>query len=180
MRSSNQKERLQKLREGEGTFVYDGGFFDTESVPGIPALGKDGNQLRQVILKTVETDDGKSVQVIDPDASGKGALVWKRAPRFFRKELEVLRLRIPGVFAEHVESGDDPKRPNERKPSLKAASDVKGKAPALFLELPKGKPVFVGDPRLALKLRCMGQVREVLKTKDEPKKTKDEPSKLGE
>lgn len=155
MRATNQKERLQKLRQGEGTFVYEGGFYDTESVPGVPLLGKDGNQARSVVFKTVEDEEGNKVQIVDPDSGEKGSLVWKKAPRFKRTELEVLKLRIPSVFAEHEE-------PGAQGTQLVAKAGIDGNAPALWLELPKGKSVFVGDPRMALKLRCMKQVRELV------------------
>ncbi len=158
MRSANQKERLSKLKQGEGTFVYQGGAFDTEAIPGVPMLGKDGNQLRSVIFTTVEDSEGKKVQVVDPASSEKGELVWKRAPQFKRIELEVFKLRNPGVVAEHTEHGE---KKGSRLPSLTAKPDANGKVKPLYLEFPKGKPVFVGDPRIALKLRCFGFMKEV-------------------
>lgn len=163
MRSSNQKERLQKLKQGEGTFVYLGGACDTEAVPGIPMLGRDGNQLRSVVFTTVEDGEGKKVQVVDPNSSEKGELVWKRAPQFKRTPIETYKLRIPGVFAEHVESSMVEvagKTKEVRVPSLTAKPGADGKAKPLFLEFPKGKPVFVGSPALALKLRCLSFFKE--------------------
>lgn len=158
MRASNQKERLQKLKQGEGSFVYQGGAFDTEAVPGVPMLGKDGNQLRSVIFTTVEDSEGKKVQVVDPASSDKGELVWKKAPQFKRTELETFKLRAPGVAAEHVEHGE---KKGTRLPSLTAKPDSNGKVKPLFIEFPKGKSVFVGDPRIALKLRCLPFMKEV-------------------
>lgn len=158
MRTSNQRERLQKLKQGEGTFVYLGGAFDTEAVPGIPVLDKHGKQLRSVVFKTVEAEGGRKVQVVDPDSDDKGELVWKRAPRFLRKEMDPFRVRLTGVAAEHVEDGDGI---NVKLPSLAAKADVNGDVPQLFLEFKKGEEVFVGDPRIALKLRCLPFFREV-------------------
>jgi hypothetical protein len=150
MRDSNQKERLAKFKQGAGTFVYQGGAFDTEAIPGVPAKAKDGSQLRAVVFKTYEDEDGKQHQVVDPDASEKGELVWKKAPRFKRIPLETLRLRIPGVYAERGDDG-----------VLTPKTDANGDTPALWLELPKGKKVYVGDPRLALKLRTLGFCKEI-------------------
>jgi hypothetical protein len=162
MRSANQKERVQKLRQGEGTFVYIGGACDTESVPGIPMLGPDGNQMRSVVFTTVEDSEGKKVQVVDPKSSDKGELVWKRAPQFKRIPLDVFKLRAPGVAAEHVDEAPSADGKSTVKvPSMTAKAGADGKAKALFLEFPKDKPVFVGDPRIALKLRCFPFFKEV-------------------
>lgn len=169
MRASNQKERLEKLKQGEGTFVYLGGACDTEAVPGIPMLGKDGNQLRSVVFLTVEDGDGKKVQVVDPESNEKGEPVWRRAPQFKRIPIEVFKVRVPGVAAEHTELGDDPKKPNERKPSLTAKVGADGKTRPLFLEFPKGEEVFVGEPRVALKLRCLPFFKEVLEDEGQKK-----------
>jgi hypothetical protein len=151
MRSSNQAERLKKLKQGEGTFVYLGGAFDTEAVPGVPALGKDGHQLRTVVFMTVENELGQKVQVVDPASSEKGELVWKKAPQFKRLPVETYKLRLPGVVGTYDEDAK----------AYVAKPDANGKTPALFLEFPKEKPVFVGDPRLALKLRCFPFFKEV-------------------
>lgn len=150
MRSANQKERLQKLKQGEGTFVYKGGCFDTEAVPGVPYIGKDGNQARSVVFTTVEDSEGKKVQIVDPKSSDKGELVWKKAPQFKRIEMKSYKMRIGSVVAEHVDGE-----------GLVAKADASGKRPALFLEFEEGKPVFVGDPRMALKLRCLPFMQEV-------------------
>ena len=157
MKSANQKERLQKLKQGEGTFVYLGGACDTEAIPGVPMLGKDGNQMRSVVFTTMEDSEGKKVQVVDPKSNEKGELVWKRAPQFKRIELEVFKLRAPGVSAEHTEVGEK----GARLPSLTVKPTSDGKVRSLFLELPKGKAVFVGDPSTALKLRCFPFFKEV-------------------
>lgn len=170
MRSSNQKERLQKLKQGEGTFTYIGGAFDTEAVPGVPYIGKDGNQARSVIFTTVEDSEGKKVQIVDPKSSEKGELVWKKAPQFKRLPVEVFKLPVPGVFAEHTEVGEK----GVRTPSLTVKPGADGKVRAIFLEFPKGKPVFVGSPAMALKLRCLSFFKEVEDAKvDKKAKTED-------
>ena len=181
MRSSNQKERLSKLKQGEGTFVYLGGAFDTESIPGIPMLGKDGNQLRSVVFTTVEDSMGNKVQVVDPRSSERGELVWKRAPQFKRTPIEVFKLPVPGVPAEHTEIADVEimgKRQPVRLPSLTAKPSSDGKTRALYLEFAKGSPVFVGSPAMALKLRCLSFFKEVVadtaEAKAETKKLKAE------
>ena len=165
MRSANQKERLQKLKQGEGTFVYRGGAFDTEAVPGIPYIGKDGNQARSVVFTTVEDADGKKVQIVDPKSSDKGDLVWKKAPQFNRTEMKSYRMRIGSVVAKHEDGV-----------GLVAKTDANGKVPKLFLEFAAGKPVFVGDPRMALKLRCLPFFEEVF-DKGDLKKSKVEEAK---
>ncbi len=157
MKSSNQKERLAKIKQGEGTFVYLGGASDTEATPGVPLLGKDGNQARSVLFTTVEDSEGKKVQVVDPNSNAKGELVWKKAPQFKRTPIEVFKLPIPGVAAEHTEIGEK----GVRTPSLTVKPDHEGKVRAIFLEFPKGEPVFVGSPALALKLRCLRFFKEV-------------------
>jgi hypothetical protein len=151
MRTANQKDRLAKLKQGEGVFVYAGGAFDTEAIPGVPLIGKDGNQVRTVPIIEVEQEDGTKVQVADPKAGNKGVLVWKRAPQFKRTEIAVFRLPIAGVFGEYDESSK----------SYIVKPDVHGEVKPLFLEFKKGDPVFVGDPRQALKLRCLKCFKEV-------------------
>ena len=149
MKTLKREDKLKKLKQGEGTFVYQGGAYDTESAPGVPLLGKDGHQVRVPILTEVEAADGRKVHVVDPKSDGKGELVWKKAPQFNRIELKSYRIRIPGVAGSIVDG------------ELVAKPDANGKTPALWLEFPKGKPVFVGDPLLALKLRAKACMREV-------------------
>lgn len=178
MKSENQKERLQKVKQGEGTFVYLGGASDTEAVPGVPLPGKDGNQARSVIFTTVEDSEGKKVQVVDPTSNAKGERVWKKAPQFKRIPIEVFKLPIPGVFAEHTEVGEK----GVRTPSLTVKPDHDGKVRSIFLEFPKGKPVLVDSPALALKLRCLRFFKEVEagaveEAKPEGKKAKAESAK---
>lgn len=166
MREANQKERLSKLKQGEGYFVYEGGAFDTEATPGVPLIGPDGNQVVTVPLIEVEQEDGSKITIADPKMKGKGKAVWKKAPKFTRTEMPAYRMRIHGVHAEHVEEETvlDPltnKQKTVKKPSLTAAEGLDGKVKPLWLEFPKGKPVFVGDPRMALKCRCLAFFREV-------------------
>lgn len=149
MKTLRREDKLKKLKQGEGTFVYLGGAYDTESVPGVPLLGKDGHQVRVPILTEVEAADGRKVHVVDPKSDGKGELVWKKAPQFNRTELKSYLVRIPGVAGSIVDG------------KLVAKQDVNGKTPPLWLEFPKGTPVFVGDPLLALKLRAKACMREV-------------------
>lgn len=149
MKKLKREEKIKKLRQGEGTFVYQGGAYDTAASPGVPLLGKDGHQVRVPILTEVEAEDGRKVHVVDPKSDGKGELVWKKAPQFVRTELNPYRIRIPGVSGTIVDG------------ELVAKPDVNGKTPALWLEFPKGEPVFVGDPLLALKLRAKSCMREV-------------------
>lgn len=149
MKTLNREAKVKKLKQGEGAFVYMGGAYDTEAVPGVPLLGKDGHQMRVPILTEVEAADGKKVHVVDPKSDGKGELVWKKAPQFIRTELKSYRIRIPGVAGSIVDG------------QLVAKPDANGKTPQLWLEFPKGEPVFVGDPLLALKLRANKCMREV-------------------
>ncbi len=149
MRSTNQKERLQKVKQGAGTFVYQGGACDTEAVPGEPLIGKDGHQVVTVPLITVQDADGKSVTVADPKGGGKGQPVWKKAPKFIRTEMKVFKMAVPGVVGEIVDG------------VMVAKPLHDGTVPALFLEFEKGKSVHVADSRMALKLRCLKFFKEV-------------------
>lgn len=169
MKTLNQEQRLAKVKKGPGTFVYLGGACDTEAIPGIPAMGKDGHQLRSVVFMTVEDEDGKKVQVIDPKSSEKGELVWLKAPRFVRREIEPYKLRIPGV--EGVYDADAKGYVAKKGPD--------GKDRPLFLELPKGKPVKVSHPNLAIKLRCLKFFEEV-EADEKPVETKPAPKAKGE
>lgn len=158
MRSANQSDRVNVLKKGEGTFVYLGGACDTHSTPGIPLLDKHGHQVRTTVFKTVENERGEKVQIVDPDSGEKGELVWKKAPKFERIPLATFKLRSPTVFAEHVGYGE---KPGERVPSFEVKPSADGVTKALFLEFPKDKRVFVGDPRIAFKLRCLPFFMEV-------------------
>lgn len=151
MRAANQAERLSKFKQGEGYFVYLGGACDTEAIPGVPLMGKDGHQVTTVPLITVQDENGQPVTVADPKGGGKAKPVWKKAPEFRRTEIKVYKFRLPGVDAEW---SDEAK-------SFVPKLGADGKAPQLWLEMPIGKVVFVSDPTLALKLRRMKFFKEV-------------------
>ena len=170
MRSTNQKERLQKLKQGAGTFTYLGGAYDTEAVPGVPYVGPDGNQVRAVTYATVEDSEGKKVQIVDPKAKATGDLVWRKAPKFIRTERKSYKIRIPGVkcVAEEVDG----------KTAYVAKQDANGRTPILFLELEKNKPTYVGDPRIALKLRCLGAFFKEADEGTEPEAKPEHKSKV--
>lgn len=160
--------RIGRLADSAGTFVYRGKAYDTSAEPGIPMLNPDGSQMTVAPTIEVEQADGKKVHVIQQGAKGQ-VLVWRRAPKFTRTELDVFRLRIPGVAFMVAEGSTDatmdvdgklvPQKGGTQIPSNK---DPSGRSPMLYLEFPKGKAVEVNDPAMAIKCRGLAFLHEVL------------------
>ena len=91
MAEGSRKQRIAELKKGPGVFVYLGGAYDTEFIPGVPATDEDGNVLFHKKTRKV---------------------IWEKEPVLLKHELAVRKFgregfEFPKGAAVHV---DDPQR----------------------------------------------------------------------